>query len=266
METASAQFASFNIFERVSIANAGSPSFFVIGSAQLLSATYVGALPAELTNGAFLRSLLTIDADGTVHYDTSKFNFLAGGQWLSYTIAFDVQSGTDTLHLTLTFTVNGANQAPTITVGAGDAASATITDDVHATTLAVGGTLSFKDADSADGHSVSVAVKSGPALGSFAAGVIADTTGSDTTAASLAGDILWAFAANKAHAQSLAAGESETEVFTVTLSDGHGGASSQDVSITVAGVNDAPVVTSGDPHIQLTETTTPRQRSPSRAA
>jgi hypothetical protein len=48
------------------------------------------------------------------------------------------------------------------------------------------------------GNSVSVAVKSGPAIGSFAAGVIADTTGSDP--ANVAGDILWAFAANKAHA------------------------------------------------------------------
>src|SRR2546430_5910700 len=173
----------------------------------------------------------------------------------TYTIAFDVASGTDTLHLTLTFTVNGANEAPRITVGAGDAASATITDDTHATTLpAAGGTLSFKDADSADGHSVSVAVKSGPAIGSFAAGVIADTTGSDP--ANVAGDILWAFADNKAHAQSLAAGESETEVFTVTLHDGQGGSTSQDVAVTVAGVNDAPVVTSADPHIQLTETTT----------
>ena len=163
----------------------------------------------------------------------------------TYTIAFDVASGTDTLHLTLTFTVNGANEAPRITVGAGDAASATITDDTHATTLpAAGGTLSFKDADSADGHSVSVAVKSGPAIGSFAAGVIADTTGSDP--ANVAGDILWAFAANKAHAQSLAAGESETEVFTVTLHDGQGGSTSQDVAVTVAGVNDKPVIAAAD--------------------
>jgi VCBS repeat-containing protein len=255
-EAASAQFASFNIFERVSIANAGSPTFFVVGSAQLLSATYVGGLPGALTTPAFLSSLLSVGPDGTVGYDTSKFSFLSAGQSLSYSIAFDVQSGTDTLHLTLTFTVTGTNQAPTISIAAGDAASATITDDVHATTLAAGGTLSFKDVDSADGHSVSVAVKSGPALGSFAAGVIADTTGSDTTSADLAGDVLWVFAANKPHAQSLAAGESETEVFTVTLSDQHGAGASQDVSITVAGVNDAPAFTSGDPHIALTETTT----------
>jgi VCBS repeat-containing protein len=253
-ETASAQLASFNIFEHVSIANAGSPTFFVSGSAQLLSTTYAGGLPATLSTPAFLSSLLSVSPDGTVGYDTSKFSFLAAGQSLSYTIAFDIQSGTDTLHLTLYFTVTGTNQAPTIAVGAGDAASATITDDVHATILAAGGTLSFKDADSADGHSVSVAVKSGPAIGSFAAGVIADTTGSDP--ANVAGDILWAFAANKAHAQSLAAGESETEVFTVTLHDGQGGSTSQDVAVTVAGVNDAPAITSPDPHLQLTETAT----------
>ena len=239
-EAPGAQFESFNIFERVSIANAGSATGFVDGSAVLVSATYTSGLPSTFTNAAFLSSLLTVDAAGTVHYDLGKFNFLSAGHWLSYTIAFDVASGTDTLHLTLTFTVNGANEAPRITVAAGDAASATITDDTHATTLPVaGGTLSFKDADSADGHSVSVAVKSGPAIGSFAAGVIADTTGSDP--ANVTGDILWAFAANKAQAQSLAAGESETEVFTVTLHDGQGGSTSQDVAVTVAGVNDAPV-------------------------
>jgi VCBS repeat-containing protein len=232
-EAPGAQFESFNIFERVSIADAGSSTGFVDGSAVLVSATYTSGLPSTFTNAAFLSSLLTVDAAGTVSYDLGKFNFLSAGHWLSYTIAFDVQSGTDTLHLTLTFTVNGANEAPHITVGAGDAASATITDDVHATTPAAGGTLSFKDADSADGHLVSVAVKSGPAIGSFAAGVIADTTGSDP--ANVAGDILWAFAANKAHAQSLAAGESETEVFTVTLHDGQGGSTSQDVAVTVAG-------------------------------
>jgi VCBS repeat-containing protein len=252
-EASGAQLESFNIFNLVSIANAGSATGFVFGSAVLVSATYTGGLPSTFTNAPFLSSLLTVDAAGTVSYDLGKFNFLSAGHWLSYTIAFDVQSGTDTLHLTLTFTVNGTNQAPTITVGAGDAASATIIDEVHATILAAGGTLSFKDADSADGHSVSVAVKSGPALGSFAAGVLADTTGSDS---SVSGFASWIFVANKAHAQSLAVGESETEVFTVTLHDGQGGSASQDVAVTVAGVNDAPVVTSADPHIQLTETTT----------
>src|SRR5262249_14363074 len=93
-------------------------------------------------------------------------------------------------------------------------------------------------------HSVSVAVKSGHAIGTFLAGVLVDTTGSDP-ATSAAGDIGWVFAANKAHAQSLAAGETDTEVVTITLNDGQGGTVSQDVSVTVVGVNDAPTVVAG---------------------
>ena len=73
--------------------------------------------------------------------------------------------------------------------------------------------------------------------------MLVDTTGADTTAASTAGTVLWAFAADKAHARSLAAGETDTEVFTITVDDGHGGTTSQDVSVTVVGVNDAPTVT-----------------------
>src|SRR5262249_5073282 len=103
--------------------------------------------------------------------------------------------------------------------------------------------LSFKDPDVTDAHSVSVAVKSGPAIGAFLAGKFVDTTGSE---AGVTGDIGWTFAANKAYVQSLAAGQTATQVFTISLTRGHGGTASQDVAITVAGVNDAPVI-DGDP-------------------
>jgi VCBS repeat-containing protein len=217
------------------------PTGYVTGSATLVSATVPGGLPSSLTNQTFLSSLLTIGADGTVSYDRSNFAFLAAGQSLSYTIGFDVKSGPDTVHLTLTFTVNGGNEAPTISIGPGDSAAATITDDTHATgtDLVAHGTLSFKDPDVTDAHSVSVAVKSGPAIGAFLAGKFVDTTGSE---AGVTGDIGWTFAANKAYVQSLAAGQTATEVFTISLSDGHGGTASQDVSVTVVGVNDAPVI------------------------
>ena len=88
-------------------------------------------------------------------------------------------------------------------------------------------------------------MKSGHSIGTFVAGVIVDTAGSDTTDPSVAGDIGWFFAPNKAQAQALAAGETDTEVYTVTLSDGNGGSTSQDVSVTVVGVNDAPTITTG---------------------
>src|SRR6476661_2153028 len=44
--------------------------------------------------------------------------------------------------------------------------------------------------------------------------------------------------------QSLAAGESHNETFTVRVSDGQGGSADQVVTVTVTGTNDAPVITS----------------------
>jgi VCBS repeat-containing protein len=145
-EAATPQPGSFSINALVSITDPDdTPTGYVGGSATLVSATVPAGLPSTLTDPAFLSSLLAVGSDGTVHYDRGNFAFLAAGQSLTYTIAFDVKSGPDTVHLALTFTVNGANEAPTITVGAGDAAAATVTDDTHSTVLLAHGTLSFKD-------------------------------------------------------------------------------------------------------------------------
>ena len=45
--------------------------------------------------------------------------------------------------------------------------------------------------------------------------------------------------------QSLAVGETITQVYTVTVSDGHGGTVPQDVTVTITGVNDAPAIVTG---------------------
>ena len=42
--------------------------------------------------------------------------------------------------------------------------------------------------------------------------------------------------------QYLAAGQTATETFTVTVSDGHGGTVDQLVTVTVTGTNDAPTI------------------------
>src|SRR5439155_8287949 len=88
-ETASAQAGGFDIMSHVSVANPGSPTGYVNGSGTLVSATLSAGVPAALTTPAFLASLVSVDSNGTVHYDNSKFSFLAAGQSLSYTIAFD---------------------------------------------------------------------------------------------------------------------------------------------------------------------------------
>ena len=57
----------------------------------------------------------------------------------------------------------------------------------------------------------------------------------------------WSYALNNSHAsvQALATGASLQESFTVLVADGNGGSASQNVTITIQGRNDAPVINSG---------------------
>mgnify|MGYP000329043999 CR=1 FL=1 len=53
----------------------------------------------------------------------------------------------------------------------------------------------------------------------------------------------WSYTLGPA-AQALAGGQTVTESFTATLSDGQGGSATQDVTLTITGANDGPVIDS----------------------
>ena len=58
--------------------------------------------------------------------------------------------------------------------------------------------------------------------------------------------------------QSLALGQTITQIYTVTIADGHGGAVTQDVTVTITGANDAPTIeTTSDAFVELTNPTQP---------
>jgi T1SS-143 domain-containing protein len=57
----------------------------------------------------------------------------------------------------------------------------------------------------------------------------------------------WTYQLDKTLSDPLAVGQSATEVFTVTVSDEQGATATQDVTITITGTNDAPVVVDSDP-------------------
>jgi VCBS repeat-containing protein len=61
-----------------------------------------------------------------------------------------------------------------------------------------------------------------------------------TNAAS--GSVGWTYTLNSAAAQYLAEGETVTERYVVSISDGQGGSSQQEVAITITGSNDAPAI------------------------
>lgn len=88
---------------------------YVPGSGKILSV--VG--PSTLPTGMNLASAIHIDPQtGVVTHNAADFAFLQHGQSVVVTIGFTVQSGPDSVAETLTFTITGANDAPTVTVAA----------------------------------------------------------------------------------------------------------------------------------------------------
>jgi len=191
------------------------------GDARSVSAVSFGGTGGTVgtaLNGTY--GTLTLNADGSYSYVASRpaAEALVAGQVVteqfSYTVR-DTAGATSTA--TLTFTVTGANDAPTIT----GTSTGSVTED---TTLSSSGTLTVVDPDAGQSSFVAQTGSAGT-YGSF----------SITTAGA------WTYTLNNAAAnvQSLAAGTSVTDSFTVVTADG----TTRSVVVTVNGSNDAPVAT-----------------------
>ena len=57
------------------------------------------------------------------------------------------------------------------------------------------------------------------------------------------GTVGWTYEVANSATQYLAAGETATGNFTVTIDDGHGGTATQAVTVTITGTNDDPTIT-----------------------
>ncbi|MGZ8171748.1 MULTISPECIES: VCBS domain-containing protein [Methylobacter] len=106
------------------------------------------------------------------------------------------------------------------------------------------GVIKFTDADQSDTHTATVNNNGVSALGALTLQVHEERGDDDGEASH--GSVAWTYTLNNDAAQSLAAGEQVTEVFEVTVSDGHGSTKTETVTITVNGTNDAPVVTNAE--------------------
>ena len=110
-------------------------------------------------------------------------------------------------------------------------------------TLSDSGTITFDDVDLTDTHSTSVTPAGGNTLGGI---LTANVTDSATGAGD--GTVTWTYAVANSATQYLAEGQTATETFTIRISDNSGGFVDQVVTVTVAGTNDAPLISieSGD--------------------
>jgi VCBS repeat-containing protein len=146
----------------------------------------------------------------------------------------------------VTITITGTNDTPVIT-GAIDDFGFTEAADASAQDLSETGTLSFDDIDTTDVIDVThafqtAAVWSGgtidAALKTLLEGGFA-ITGTDEAAP---GSVSWSYTVNDANLDFLAAGETITLSYRVTVTDSTGATASDDVTITITGTNDGPLV------------------------
>ncbi|NRQ24257.1 S-layer family protein [Marinobacterium sp. xm-m-312] len=173
--------------------------------------------PQASTAGTY--GTFTLAADGAWSYDLDNANgdVQALGAGDSLTESFTVTSADGTATETVTITINGTNDVPSIT---SDAQNGAVKEDV---TLTATGMVTSHDVDDS-----ATATFSGDATGNYGSFVVDAETGE------------WTYTFD--NEQSLAEGEEHTETFTVTVTDDQGATTTQDVTITVTGTNDAPII------------------------
>ncbi|MBU6462110.1 MAG: VCBS domain-containing protein [Bradyrhizobium sp.] len=203
------------------------------------------------------------EIDWTYAITDGSLDFLGAGETATVTSTVtldDHQGGQDIA--TVTVTIDGSNDAPVlaadtsgtngtglhaITERAGETGDATDIDSAS-------GALSFTDVDLTDTHT---ATQSDPSYvwsgGSLTAAQITALTDASTLALtetdsthSGAGSIGFTYSAADNTFDFLAAGETLTVTYNVTITDNNGASSSQPVSFTITGANDAPTITATD--------------------
>ncbi|TMJ61059.1 MAG: hypothetical protein E6G82_09025, partial [Alphaproteobacteria bacterium] len=194
---------------------------------------------------------------------------LAMGQILTqvYTITLSNGASQD-----VTVTLVGTNDIPTV-VSSSSGAPLLTEDSVAANhDLSAVGTITFRDVDLIDTHHAAVTLKSSTSsahlpsftdnvsqIGTFALTLGPSGVSEITTDTGNTGTVGWSFtlADNNPVLQSLAKGQTITQIYTVTITDNNGAAVTQDVTVTLLGTNDAPIITSQDLVGAVTEQVTP---------
>ncbi|MHC2466088.1 VCBS domain-containing protein [Bradyrhizobium embrapense] len=180
----------------------------------------------------------------------NNFDYLAAGETLTltYTVKIDDHHG-GVISEPVTITINGSNDAPTIT---SEPQTATIAEQTDTTGSSkpngASGVVKFADMDLSDTHAVSITgvAESGATAGLpedqstilnwLSLGTLTDSTGH------VNGSQAWIFSAADQNFDYLAAGETLTLTYTIQIDDHHGGVITTPVTITINGANDAPTL------------------------
>ncbi|MUL03045.1 retention module-containing protein [Aliivibrio fischeri] len=186
----------------------------------------------SVTDGAGVYGSLTVDATGKWTYvldnTLTDTQAISNGEVKTETFEIVVDDGNGgTVTHTVTVEVTGTNDLPEITD-----TSVTTGAVEHRTTESATGDLILEDVDALDIHTWTVEANSNDDLGTFSV----DANGK------------WTFNLNTNSASVIALGVGETLdiTYVVQVEDNHGGIDSQEVTITVTGSNDGPVISGTD--------------------
>jgi len=185
----------------------------------------------------------------TVDPTNAAYDHLAVGESTTIVVSYNVDDHSallNTVAQTQTITINGTNDAPT--VSATETAGFTEAGNAVAQNLNDSGTVTFGDIDTTDTVSISAAldvngvVWSGGTIGAGLASQLAAGFHTTATDAAAPGTTGWTYDVTGANLDFLAAGETITFSYTVTATDNNGGTATTPVSFTITGSNDAPTV------------------------
>ena len=173
----------------------------------------------------------------------SAVEYLAKEQTKIETFTITLSDGNGgTVERTVSVTITGTNDVPVI--GAGTFASgvtevADLAVGENTTNLVVSNSFAVTDVDLTNTQSVAAVAAGAGYLGIFTSSV-SDQTTTDGT-----GTIGWSFTVADSVVDYLAAGQTLTQTYTVTVTDTAGATATHDVVISITGTNDTPTIVGG---------------------
>lgn len=185
---------------------------------------------ASSSDGRALTGILSISGT-SASVTPDGFNDLAAGESQDITIAYDVFDGTVSVANSATITISGVNDDPT----AEDDSLSTDEDTAitGASVFADNGNGEDSDPDASDTRTVTAVNGSVGNVGTqfaLASGALVTLLSDGTLDYDPNGQF-----------ETLAMGQSASDSFTYTIKDGNGGSDTATVTVTIDGVNDAPV-------------------------
>ncbi len=190
---------------------------------------------------------VTLSGNG-LQVNPNAYNYLAAGEKLVLTYSYDVvDNNGGVTPTTATITIEGRNDAPVLESTVQSGSITERADGVpgeNAGSLTASGDIGFSDADLSNTHIVGsqlISAKNGngedvDVLGNLSASL------SDSAQGDGQGSVHWSYSVAAGALDYLGAGETVTLVYRVTVTDSSGASASRDVTITLTGSNDAPIV------------------------